>query len=76
MRATQEAVLAEMRRWGYRFVVTPSIESLDVLARGLEPDQQRRLFKMTDADGSLLALTAEKTVSVARLAGCLSWAVS
>ena len=68
MRATQEAVLAEMRRWGYRFVVTPSIESLDVLARGLEPDQQRRLFKMTDADGSLLALTAEKTVSVARLA--------
>jgi ATP phosphoribosyltransferase regulatory subunit len=57
-----------MRRWGYRFVVTPSVESLDVLARGLEPDQQRRLFKLADADGSLLALTAEKTVSVARLA--------
>ena len=68
MRATQEAVLAEMRRWGYRFVVTPSVEALEVLARGLEPDQQRRLFKITDADGSLLALTAEKTVSVARLA--------
>jgi ATP phosphoribosyltransferase regulatory subunit len=68
LRATQEAVLAEMRRWGYRFVVTPSVESLDVLARGLEPEQRRRLFKMTDADGSLLALTAEKTVSVARLA--------
>jgi ATP phosphoribosyltransferase regulatory subunit len=57
-----------MRRWGYRFVVTPSVESLDVLARGLEPEQQRRLFKLADADGSLLALTAEKTVSVARLA--------
>jgi ATP phosphoribosyltransferase regulatory subunit len=57
-----------MRRWGYRFVVTPSVESLEVLARGLEPEQQRRLFKLTDADGSLLALTAEKTVSVARLA--------
>ena len=68
MRATQEAVLAELRRWGYRFVVTPSVEALEVLARGLEPDQQRRLFKITDADGSLLALTAEKTVSVARLA--------
>jgi len=68
LRATQEAVLAEMRRWGYRFVVTPSVEALEVLARGLEPDQQRRLFKITDADGSLLALTAEKTVSVARLA--------
>jgi ATP phosphoribosyltransferase regulatory subunit len=61
-------VLAEMRRWGYRFVVTPTVESLEVVARGLDPEQQRRLFKMTDADGSLLALTAEKTVSVARLA--------
>jgi len=36
MRATQEAVLAEMRRWGYRYVVTPSLENLDALALGLE----------------------------------------
>jgi ATP phosphoribosyltransferase regulatory subunit len=57
-----------MRRWGYRFVVTPTVESLDVLSLGLEPEQRRRLFKFSDADGALLALTAEKTVSVARLA--------
>jgi ATP phosphoribosyltransferase regulatory subunit len=68
LRATQEAILAEMRRWGYRFVVTPSVESLEVLSLGLEPEQRRRLFKFSDGDGSLLALTAEKTVSVARLA--------
>ncbi len=68
MRATQEALLAEMRRWGYRYVVTPTVESLDLLALGLEPDQRRRLFKLTDGDGSILALVGERTIPVARLA--------
>src|SRR2546423_1963358 len=68
MRATQEAVLAEMRRWGYRYVVTPSLENLEHLALGLEADQRRRLFKLSDGDGSLLALVGERTVPVARLA--------
>ncbi len=67
MRATQEAILAEMRRWGYRLVVTPTLESLDVLALGLGPEQRRRLFKLTDGDGSLLALVGERTIPVARL---------
>jgi ATP phosphoribosyltransferase regulatory subunit len=68
MRSTQEAVLAEMRRWGYRYVVTPTLESLDVLALGLEAEQRRRLFKLSDADGTLLAVVGERTVPVARLA--------
>lgn len=67
MRATQEAVLAEMRRWGYRYVITPVLESLDVLALGLGSDQRRRLFKLTDHDGSVLALVGERTVPVARV---------
>ncbi|MEP7104232.1 MAG: ATP phosphoribosyltransferase regulatory subunit [Chloroflexota bacterium] len=68
MRAVQEGVLAEMRRWGYRFVVTSTLESLDVLALGLGPDQLRRLFKLSDADGRLLAVVGERTIPVARLA--------
>jgi ATP phosphoribosyltransferase regulatory subunit len=68
MRATQEAVLAEMRRWGYRFVVTATLESLDVLGLGIGPEQQRRLFKLTDSDGAVLAVVGERTVPVARLA--------
>ena len=67
MRATQEAILAEMRRWGYRLVVTPTLERLDVLALGLDGEQQRRLFKLTDGDGSVLALVGERTIPVARL---------
>lgn len=68
MRAGQESILAEMRAWGYRFVVTPTLESVDVLALGLGPEQRRRLFKFADSDGNLLAVVGEKTVSVARLA--------
>jgi ATP phosphoribosyltransferase regulatory subunit len=67
MRSIQEAVLAEMRAWGYRAVVTPTLESLDTLALGLDAEQRRRLFKLTDADGSVLALVGERTVPVARL---------
>jgi len=68
MRAVQEGVLAEMRRWGYRYVVTATLESLDVLALGLGAEQLRRLFKLSDADGSLLAVVGERTIPVARLA--------
>ena len=68
MRAVQEAVLGEMRRWGYRFVVTPTLESLEVFARGLGPEQLQRLFKLTDSDGGLLAVVGERTIPVARLA--------
>jgi ATP phosphoribosyltransferase regulatory subunit len=68
MRDGQETILAEMRRWGYRLVATPTLEALDVLAAGLGPDQLRRLFKFADGDGRLLAVVGEKTVPVARLA--------
>lgn len=69
MRVTQESVLAEMRTWGYHLVVTPTLERLDTLAEGLGAEQRRRLFKLTDRDGSVLALIGERTVPVARLAG-------
>lgn len=72
MRDTQEAVLAEMRRWGYRYVVTPTLERLDALALGLDAGERRRLFKLMDADGTVLAVVGERTVPVARLvAGAL-----
>lgn len=66
-RAIQEATLAEMGRWGYRSVVTPTLESLDALALGLGDEHRRRLFKLTDTDGRLLAVVGERTVPVARM---------
>ena len=67
LREAQESLLAEMRRWGYRHVITPLVESMDVLDLGLGVDQRRRLYKFTDARGDIVALVGERTVPVARL---------
>ncbi|MEO8745449.1 MAG: ATP phosphoribosyltransferase regulatory subunit [Candidatus Dormiibacterota bacterium] len=67
LREAQESVLAEMRRWGYRHVITPMVESIDVLELGIGPEQRRRLFKFADARGEVVALVGERTVPVARL---------
>ena len=67
LRDAQESLLAEMRRWGYRHVITPLVETMDVLDLGLGVEQRRRLFKFTDARGDVLALVGERTVPVARL---------
>jgi ATP phosphoribosyltransferase regulatory subunit len=56
-----------MRRWGYRHVITPMVESTDVLELGIGAEQRRRLFKFADARGEVLALVGERTVPVARL---------
>ncbi|TMC12189.1 MAG: ATP phosphoribosyltransferase regulatory subunit [Chloroflexi bacterium] len=67
IREAQESLLAEMRRWGYRHVITPMIESTNVLDLGLGSEQRRRLFKFTDSGGDVVALVGERTVPVARL---------
>lgn len=68
IRAAAAGVLAEAGRWGYREVVTPTLEYLDVLVRGEGADAADRLFKLVDRGGELLALRPEMTTSVARLA--------
>src|SRR5260370_39196260 len=56
-----------MRRWGYRHVITPMIESTEVLERGIGAEQRRRLFKFADTRGEVVGLVGERTVPVARL---------
>jgi len=67
LREAQESLLAEMRRWGYRHVITPLVEGMDVLQLGLGGEQRRRLFKFADGRGEVVALVGERTVPVARL---------
>src|SRR3989442_10042248 len=67
LREAQESLLGEMRRWGYGHVITPLVESMDVLDVGLGIEQGRRLFKFADGRGDVVALVGERTVPVARL---------
>jgi len=48
-------------------VITPMVESTEVLERGIGADQRRRLFKFADARGEVIGLVGERTVPVARL---------
>jgi ATP phosphoribosyltransferase regulatory subunit len=69
LRAASAGVLAEAARWGYREVVTPTLEYLDVLVRGAAASAESadRLFKLVDRGGEVLALRPEMTTPVARL---------
>lgn len=66
-RAVADRILSRMERWGYREVVTPTIEYFDTLVRGEGTEAGDRLFKLVDRGGELLALRPEMTTPVARL---------
>src|SRR5260370_33106670 len=65
LREAQESVLAEMRRWGYRQVITPMVEAIDVLELGIEAGQRRRLVKVMDRRGEVIPPGGERTGPVA-----------
>lgn len=62
-----DAFVTTFESWGYSLVATPLVEPLDTVAAGLGAQGQSRLFRFMDADGSMLALVGERTVSVARV---------
>src|SRR5256714_9078601 len=67
LREAQESLLGEMRRWGYRHVITPLVESMDVLDVGLGIEQRRRLFQVTDGRRAALPPVGEATAPAAQL---------
>lgn len=66
-RAVSDAFLDTFEAWGYGQVATPVVEPLDTVAAGISAGRQTSLFRFMDADGTLLALVGERTVSVARV---------
>jgi len=66
-RAVSDAFLDTFQAWGYGLVATPVVEPLETVAAGIGAGRQASLFRFMDADGSLLALVGERTVSVARV---------
>jgi ATP phosphoribosyltransferase regulatory subunit len=54
-------------RWGYREVVTPTFEYLEVIESGAGEGLREELFLLQDRDGRLLALRPEMTIPIARI---------
>lgn len=73
-RYTQEALLSTFFDWGYKEVVTPVFEYLDVLSAGLTSGLLEKSYKFIDREtGKIMLLRPDITPQVARmLAGILS----
>lgn len=73
-RHVQDTVLATFLKWGYREVIPPVFEYLDVLARGLSSALLEKSYKFADRDsGRMILLRPDITPQVARMvAGILS----
>lgn len=73
-RYTQEALLSTFLDWGYREVVTPVFEYLDVLSAGLTNGLLEKSYKFIDREsGKIMLLRPDITPQVARMvAGILA----
>lgn len=68
LRWVEKTLLAVFQRWGFREILTPTFEYLDVFARGAEDGDQGKTFKFVDRQtGLLLALRSDLTPQVARM---------
>jgi len=69
LRGLQERLMGVFRLWGFREVMTPTYEFFDVLALGTDESLQERMFKFMDREtGRMLALRADVTPQIARIA--------
>ncbi|MDQ6857299.1 MAG: ATP phosphoribosyltransferase regulatory subunit, partial [Candidatus Dormibacteraeota bacterium] len=64
-RALTGALVGTFEAAGYDLIDTPTVEYAGTIERGLGRDAGDELFRFMDADGSMLALVGERTVSVA-----------
>lgn len=61
----------EFSSYGYSKVETPTIEYYDTFHDVSDPEKLKKMFKLTDNDGSLLALRPDTTLQICRLAAKL-----
>lgn len=57
-----------LNRWGYKEVITPTIEFYKTYEEGFEDIQEQDMYKFFDANGRILMLRADMTIPIARVA--------
>ena len=67
-RAVEARLLSVFHRWGFREIITPTFEYLEVFEQPTAEDAGDQIFKFVDRQsGRLLALRVDITPQVARL---------
>ncbi|MGI5840201.1 MAG: ATP phosphoribosyltransferase regulatory subunit [bacterium] len=67
-RELETALTGAFAAWGYTEIITPAVESLEVLQPGMSPKLLRQSCKFLDAQGRILLLRPDLTTPVAYLA--------
>lgn len=67
-RLMEEALAELFSRWGYDEVITPTFEYLETLSISGGADLAKTMFKFFDKSNSMLALRADMTTPIARVA--------
>ncbi len=70
LRAMEWRVLQCMERWGYRQIITPTLEYYDTVGAASSTANDR-LFKLLDNKGRTLVLRSEMTAPIARVVSSL-----
>lgn len=70
LRAIEERVLDCMGTWGYRQIMTPTLEFYDTVGAASSTANER-LFKLLDKRGTTLVLRSEMTAPIARVVASL-----
>lgn len=70
LRRIEWNVLACMARWGYRQIITPTLEYYDTVGLASSTANER-LFKLLDNKGTTLVLRSEMTAPIARVVASL-----
>lgn len=67
IRLVEETIRKVLESFGYREVITPTLEYADVIMLGTNTKDDTQLYKVIDRDGALLSIRPEFTTSIARL---------
>ncbi len=68
VRILESQLLTLLSRWGYREIILPTFEYLDVLSVGLAPEVLEKCYKFADwTTGRILVLRPDITAQIARM---------
>jgi len=70
-RMIEETAMSVFEGWSYEEISTPTIDYYSLFERGMGPSEAYRAFRLTDADGRLLAIRPDVTSGIARAAATL-----
>ena len=70
LRRIESNVLECMRRWGYREIITPTLEFYDTVGVASSTDD-KKLFKLLDRWGTTLVMRSDMTAPIARVVASL-----